>query len=82
MPVPCGWIPVLGGYPDLLDIHSGYQLGYQNDIWWISQGVMFDLIFGFCISLIAISGNLYITNRDIWKLNYVGCKDADIQPRY
>ncbi len=48
---------MLGGYPDFPDVHSGYQLGYQNDIWWISQGVMFDLILGFCISLIAISGN-------------------------
>ncbi len=55
MPVLCGWAPVLGGYPDFPDMHSGY--GYQNDIWWISQGVMFDLILGFCISLIAISGN-------------------------
>jgi hypothetical protein len=53
VPVLCGWVPVLAGYPDFPDIHSGYQ----NDIWWISQGVIFGLIFGFCISLILISGN-------------------------
>ncbi len=71
MPVLCGWVPVLGGYPDFPDIHSGYQLGCQNYIWWILQGVIFDLIFVFWISLmVVISGN------------YVGYKDADIQPRY
>jgi hypothetical protein len=45
VPVLCGWVSVLGGYPDFPDVHSGYQLGYQNDIWWISKGVIFDLIF-------------------------------------
>ncbi len=81
--IQLGIILMLGKYPENMDI----SLDIKNDIWWVSLGVIYEMIFGCKILAIMIFDTLIFENyakyQKCWYLASIlnlklNIKDANI----